>query len=285
AAEATAPQVVGGRAPNQRLGTPPSCRGAQGTGHGSACQISAAYSAMVRSLENLPEQATLRIAFRAQASGSAYNSPTRCWAWAMPSDAVEVGVAAIAFVVILVSFLPVCGAREQLCARGRSWVPRGHGDDKLHSIFAGFSGRHQRAERLHFSPAEGASRPMRDQAHLVPGLFHPDLDEALEVGGPAVHEGPGHRLRREGPGMKVLHPQPQRLFPGRGLRVRLADREILPREEGAAGTRRVFGPIQRRTDARVGAAAAVDEMVHGARRPAGLVRLLVALEVMRIPGH
>src|SRR4029450_5582865 len=41
------------------------------TGHGVACQISAAYSAMVRSLENLPELATLRIALRAHASGSA----------------------------------------------------------------------------------------------------------------------------------------------------------------------------------------------------------------------
>src|SRR5882672_7701452 len=36
-----------------------------GTGHGLASQISAAYSAMVRSLENLPEPAMFRIAFRA----------------------------------------------------------------------------------------------------------------------------------------------------------------------------------------------------------------------------
>ena len=41
----------------------------QSTGHGSAPQTSAAYSAIVRSLENLPECPTLRIAFRAQASG------------------------------------------------------------------------------------------------------------------------------------------------------------------------------------------------------------------------
>src|SRR5258708_4739752 len=39
------------------------------TGHGVAPQTSAAYSAIVRSLENLPECATLRAAFRAQASG------------------------------------------------------------------------------------------------------------------------------------------------------------------------------------------------------------------------
>ena len=38
--------------------------------------MSAAYSAMVRSLENLPELATLRIALRAQASGSWYRAPT-----------------------------------------------------------------------------------------------------------------------------------------------------------------------------------------------------------------
>jgi hypothetical protein len=41
------------------------------TGHGFAFQISEAYSAMVRSLENFPEQATFTIALRAQPSGSA----------------------------------------------------------------------------------------------------------------------------------------------------------------------------------------------------------------------
>jgi hypothetical protein len=40
------------------------------TGQGFACQISAAYCAMVRSLENLPEPATLRIALRAHSSRS-----------------------------------------------------------------------------------------------------------------------------------------------------------------------------------------------------------------------
>src|SRR5262245_23103526 len=43
----------------------------QPTGEGSACQISAAYSLIVRSLENRLEQATLTIALRAQPSGSA----------------------------------------------------------------------------------------------------------------------------------------------------------------------------------------------------------------------
>jgi hypothetical protein len=36
--------------------------------------MSAAYSAMVRSLENLPELATLRMALWAQPSGSAYSA-------------------------------------------------------------------------------------------------------------------------------------------------------------------------------------------------------------------
>src|ERR1700740_1036570 len=44
------------------------------TGHGLTCQISAAYSAIVRSLENFPELATFRIALRAQPSGSAYSA-------------------------------------------------------------------------------------------------------------------------------------------------------------------------------------------------------------------
>src|SRR6516162_7634883 len=43
----------------------------QSTGQGVAFQIPAAYSAMVRSLENFPEQATLRMALRAHASGLA----------------------------------------------------------------------------------------------------------------------------------------------------------------------------------------------------------------------
>src|SRR5262249_30580088 len=51
-------------------------------GHGMAFQIPAAYSAIVRSLENFPEQATLTIALRDQASGRLYNSPRRSWAWA-----------------------------------------------------------------------------------------------------------------------------------------------------------------------------------------------------------
>ena len=41
------------------------------TGHGFACQISWAYSAMVRSLENFPDAATFKTALRTQASGSA----------------------------------------------------------------------------------------------------------------------------------------------------------------------------------------------------------------------
>ena len=45
-----------------------------GTGHGFAFQMSAAYSAIVRSLENFPEPATFRMALRAQASASAYSS-------------------------------------------------------------------------------------------------------------------------------------------------------------------------------------------------------------------
>src|SRR5215831_709117 len=44
------------------------------TRHALTCQISAAYSAIVRSLENLPEAATFKMAFRAQASGSAYSA-------------------------------------------------------------------------------------------------------------------------------------------------------------------------------------------------------------------
>src|SRR5262252_6739023 len=47
------------------------------TTHGFACQISDAYSAIVRSLENLPEPATLRIALRAHAPRSAYSEHRR----------------------------------------------------------------------------------------------------------------------------------------------------------------------------------------------------------------
>jgi hypothetical protein len=47
------------------------------TGHGPTFQMPAAYSAMVRSLENFPEAATFKIALRAQALGSAYKSRSR----------------------------------------------------------------------------------------------------------------------------------------------------------------------------------------------------------------
>src|SRR5580700_4502239 len=49
----------------------------QGTGQGSAFQIPAAYSAIVRSLENLPEPATFKIALRTQVSWSEYNCVSR----------------------------------------------------------------------------------------------------------------------------------------------------------------------------------------------------------------
>src|SRR5436190_1176258 len=55
--------------------------GRYGTRHGCTFQISAAYSAMVRSLENFPELATFQIAFRAQALGSAYRRSTCSCAW------------------------------------------------------------------------------------------------------------------------------------------------------------------------------------------------------------
>src|ERR1700757_1091156 len=51
--------------------------GFYGTGHGFTFQISAAYSAIVRSVENFPELATFKMAFRAQASWSPYKSSKR----------------------------------------------------------------------------------------------------------------------------------------------------------------------------------------------------------------
>src|SRR5688572_2712254 len=45
--------------------------------HGSACQMSLAYSAMVRSLENGLDAAMLRMALRDQFSWSTYASPRR----------------------------------------------------------------------------------------------------------------------------------------------------------------------------------------------------------------
>src|SRR5262245_41124689 len=47
------------------------------TGDGFTCQMSDAYSAIVRSLENLPEPATFKIASRAHAPRSAYSAQRR----------------------------------------------------------------------------------------------------------------------------------------------------------------------------------------------------------------
>src|SRR5690349_19498284 len=48
------------------------------TGHAFAFQMSVAYSAIVRSLENFPEVATFKIALRDHSAGSAYSSQN-CW--------------------------------------------------------------------------------------------------------------------------------------------------------------------------------------------------------------
>src|SRR5215471_4310926 len=55
-------------------------RAVYATGQGFTRQMSAAYSAMVRSLENFPEWPTFSMAFRAHSSGCRYNSPTFSWA-------------------------------------------------------------------------------------------------------------------------------------------------------------------------------------------------------------
>ena len=47
-----------------------------GTGQGRTFQISAAYSAMDRSLENLPDAPTFKIVFRVHSSGLTYNAAT-----------------------------------------------------------------------------------------------------------------------------------------------------------------------------------------------------------------
>src|SRR5262249_42315479 len=53
--------------------------GLYSSGHDCACQMSLAYSAMVRSLENLPACPTLRIALCAHASGCVYRELTFAW--------------------------------------------------------------------------------------------------------------------------------------------------------------------------------------------------------------
>src|SRR5207248_1765207 len=67
--------------------------------------------------------------------------------------------------------------------------------------------------------------------------------------------------------------------------VELVDQEVLPREVGAIRHGGLAGPVEGSTNADVSTAAAVDEVVHGARRPAGLVPLLVVLEVMGVARH
>src|SRR5258705_3902743 len=47
------------------------------TAHGLTCQMSAAYSEIVRSLETFPDPATFRMAVRAHAAGSAYSARRR----------------------------------------------------------------------------------------------------------------------------------------------------------------------------------------------------------------
>src|SRR4051794_9575494 len=69
--EAEVGPVAAGRGPERRAGARPGHVRPYVTGQGFACQISVAYSAIVRSLENVPVLAMLRIALRAQPSWSA----------------------------------------------------------------------------------------------------------------------------------------------------------------------------------------------------------------------
>src|SRR5215831_117179 len=68
--------------PAMCMGLLPSWRvrlGLYSSRHGCACQMSLAYSVMVRSLENLPAWPTLRTALRAHASGCVYRELTFVW--------------------------------------------------------------------------------------------------------------------------------------------------------------------------------------------------------------
>src|SRR5215467_11415673 len=80
--QAHRPAMCMGRLPTWRVSWGQSLRlrlGLYSSGHGCACQMSLAYSVMVRSLENLPAWPTLRIALRAHASGCVYRVLTFAW--------------------------------------------------------------------------------------------------------------------------------------------------------------------------------------------------------------
>src|SRR5690348_16815918 len=73
-----------------------------------------------------------------------------------------------------------------------SWPLRRQRHDPLHDIIGAFPHGHDRPIGLHLPPAQRTVGPMGDQPHLVRRALDLDLDKALEVGGPAVHERPRH---------------------------------------------------------------------------------------------
>src|SRR3954452_1830761 len=95
-------------------------------------------------------------------------------------------------------------------------------------------------------------------------------------------EDAGQRLDAEWPSVEPLDPIPERLLPDRHLGIHLAAKTVGPRIKRPVGDRGLLRKVERRADAEVGSAAAVDEMMHHPRAAVASGLLPVVLEVMGI---
>ena len=121
-------------------------------------------------------------------------------------------------------------------------------------------------------PCQPPVHAVRHDAHAAGRWLDLHFDEALKERRDVVVEDRRQPLGRERPGVEPGGPPPCRLFPPRRIGFNL-HRDGLPIGiVRPVGSRHCGGPAQRRAEAEVRAAAAVDEVVHRAgAAPLGVV--------------
>src|SRR6516225_8791036 len=160
-----------------------------------------------------------------------------------------------------------------------------HLHDEFDRIVERYPWRKHSAAGLQIAPLQRTVSAVEDENHAPLGSFDPYLHEALEEGRMVEIEQAGQGLDMERPGAEPLDPVPERLLPDRHLRVHLGAQAAGARIERPVADGGLFWEVQRRADAEVGPAAAIDEVVHHSRGAVAVDFLPVILEVMRIPGH
>ena len=141
------------------------------------------------------------------------------------------------------------------------------------------------ATDLQVPPVQRALDPVENKGDAPFRSLDAHLHEALKEGRAVEIEDAGERLDTDGPGVEPCDPTPERLLPQRHLRLHLRAKLVCARIEGPVGNVWLFRKVEGRADAEVSAAAAIDKVVHRARRAVAADFFFVILEVMGVAGH